>query len=132
MADTTLAGKLRVAAGSRVWVSDAHLAALLGPLPDGATVVDRVAGSDVAIAFTADAATVRSVLAAHGVELAGVAVVWFAYPKGNVADINRDSLWPIVAEHGFRPIGQVAVDATWSALRFRPLKPGEPQFAGGR
>jgi hypothetical protein len=30
-----------------------------------------------------------------------------------------------------RPIGQVAIDDTWSALRFRPLAPGET-FSGGR
>ena len=29
----------------------------------------------------------------------GLAYVWIAYPKGGRADINRDSLWPIVAEH---------------------------------
>jgi hypothetical protein len=54
-----------------------------------------------------------------------------AYPKGNRADINRDSVWPILAEHGLRPIAQVSVDEVWSALRFRPLKPGEEQFKGG-
>jgi hypothetical protein len=59
-------------------------------------------------------------------------VLWVAYPKGNRADINRDTLWPILAEHGLRPITQVAVDGVWSALRFRPLKEGEEQFAGGR
>ena len=132
MADTALAGKLRIAAGCRVWVHAADRAALLGTLPAGATVVDSLAGADVAIAFTPDAAAVRALLAAHAGALAGVAVVWVAYPKGNAADINRDSLWPILAEHGFRPIGQVAVDATWSALRFRPLRPGEAQFTGGR
>jgi hypothetical protein len=31
-----------------------------------------------------------------------------------------------------RPITQVAVDDVWSALRFRPLKEGEPPFTGGR
>jgi hypothetical protein len=54
------------------------------------------------------------------------------YPKGNKADINRDSLWPIVGEHGLRPITQISVDDTWSALRFRPLREGESQFSGGR
>jgi len=57
---------------------------------------------------------------------------WVAYPKGGRADINRDTLWPILAEHAFRPIGQVALDETWSALRFRPIKPGEAPFTGGR
>ena len=27
-----------------------------------------------------------------------------------------------------RPITQVSLDETWSALRFRPLKPDEPLF----
>jgi hypothetical protein len=28
-------------------------------------------------------------------------------------------------------IRQAALDASWSALRFRPLKPGEAPFTGG-
>lgn len=31
-----------------------------------------------------------------------------------------------------RPVSQVAVDEVWSAPRFRPLKPDEPPFTGGR
>jgi hypothetical protein len=58
-------------------------------------------------------------------------VLWVVYPKDNRTDLNRDSLWPILAAHGLRPITQVAVDDVWSALRFRPLKPGEPPFSGG-
>jgi hypothetical protein len=79
-----------------------------------------------------DAAAVRDVLVASADDLTRPGVLWFAYPKGNRADINRDSLWPIVAEYGLRPITQVALDDVWSALRFRPLKPGEAQFSGGR
>jgi hypothetical protein len=59
-------------------------------------------------------------------------VFWVAYPKANRADLNRDTLWPVLGEYGMRPISQVAVDEVWSALRFRPLKPGEPPFTGGR
>ena len=43
-------------------------------------------------------------------ELAEPRAFWVAYPKGNRSDVNRDSLWPILAEHGMRPISQVAVD----------------------
>ena len=53
-------------------------------------------------------------------------------PKANRADLNRDTLWPVLVEYGMRPVSQVAVDEVWSALRFRPLKPGEPPFTGGR
>jgi hypothetical protein len=41
-------------------------------------------------------------------------------------------LWPILSEYAMRPIGQVAVDEVWSALRFRALKEGEAPFTGGR
>ena len=52
-------------------------------------------------------------------------------PESEPPDINRDSAWPILAEYGMRPISQVAIDDVWSALRFRPLKPGEEPFTGG-
>ena len=82
--------------------------------------------------FADDARALRQVLTAHGDRLARPEVLWVAYPKGNRTDLNRDSLWPILGEHGLRPISQVAVDDVWSALRFRPLKEGEPPFTGGR
>jgi hypothetical protein len=84
------------------------------------------------VLFAADEASLRGALAVHGAELAGAATFWVAYPKGGRADINRDTLWPIVAELGLRPITQVSIDAVWSALRFRPLAEGEEQFSGGR
>jgi hypothetical protein len=31
-----------------------------------------------------------------------------------------------------RPIGQVALDDVWSAMRFRPNREGETPFTGGR
>jgi len=41
-------------------------------------------------------------------------------------------LWPILAELGMRPIGQVSLGDVWSAMRFRPDRPGEAAFTGGR
>ena len=49
-------------------------------------------------------------------------MLWIAYPKGGSgvkSDLNRDILWKILEPHGFRPVRQVAVDTTWSALRFK-------------
>jgi len=84
------------------------------------------------VVFADDAGTLRELLTAHNQQLARPDILWVAYPKANRADINRDTLWPILAEYGMRPIGQVAVDEVWSALRFRPLKEGEAPFTGGR
>ncbi|UBU18692.1 hypothetical protein [Nonomuraea gerenzanensis] len=128
----TVAEKLLIKPGSTVWISaDAHRP-LVEPLPEGARHAGTVKEADVAVFFAADAAAARGLLDEHRAVLSEPGIVWIAYPKGNKADINRDSLWPIAGEYGLRPNGQVAVDEVWSAMRFRPLKPGEPPFTGGR
>ncbi len=132
MSARSSAEKLLLRPGGRAWVSDPERAGLLGDLPEGASLTAMPADASVALLVGGSAAEVRAALETHGPDLAAPAAFWVAYPKGGRADINRDSLWPILAEHGFRPISQVALDETWSALRFRPLKPGEPQFTGGR
>jgi hypothetical protein len=47
---------------------------------------------------------------------------WIAYPKAGAlgTDLNRDRLAAAVTALGAQPVRQVAIDATWSALRFRP------------
>lgn len=115
-----------------VWASPASHLQLIGPLPEGARVVEMLAEATAALLFAADSASLSELLSAHGSELTRPTLVWIAYPKGNRADINRDTLWPMVAEYGLRPIGQVSVDDVWSAQRFRPLREGEEPFKGGR
>lgn len=49
-------------------------------------------------------------------------VIWLAYPKqssGVRTDINRDRGWRSIRAKGLRPVRQIAIDDTWSALRFR-------------
>ena len=128
MSDKTVAAKLRILPGTTVWVSDGARAVLLGPLPDGASLVGDVADARVAVVIADDAAAVRAAVTQSAVALGTVDSFWVVYPKGNRADINRDTLWPILAEYGFRPITQIAVDEVWSALRFRLLRDGEASF----
>lgn len=132
MSPKTVAQKLLVKPNTTVWVSDRGRAELLAPLPEGARVVSSPATATTAVVFVEDEASLRKILDKRGGQLSTVETLWIAYPKGNRSDINRDTLWPIVAEHGMRPIGQVAVDDVWSALRFRPLREGEAPFTGGR
>ncbi|MEZ4702553.1 MAG: hypothetical protein R2834_19625 [Rhodothermales bacterium] len=53
----------------------------------------------------------------------GDSIVWIAYPKQSsknyVCEFNRDSGWTVLREAGFDTVRQVAIDADWSALRFR-------------
>ena len=126
----TLAEKLQIKPNSTVWVSDPAHIALLTPMPGGVRESEHLATASTGVIFAEDAAAARSLLEKHEADLTKPSALWVAYPKGNRSDINRDSLWPIVAEFGLRPNSQVAIDDTWSALRFRANEPGEEPFTG--
>jgi hypothetical protein len=83
------------------------------------------------VVFSDDEASARQILTANADDLAEPGAFWVAYPKANATDINRETLWPILAEFAMRPAAQVAIDDVWSAMRFRKLKEGEPPFTGG-
>jgi hypothetical protein len=127
----TIAEKLQIKPHTTVWLSDPARLPLLAPMPDGVRETDTMATASTAVVFADDAASARKLLEEHAADLAKPAVFWVAYPKGNQADINRDTLWPIVADFDMRPNSQVAIDDRWSALRFRANRDGEGRFTGG-
>ncbi|WP_255594430.1 YdeI/OmpD-associated family protein [Pontibacter sp. HSC-14F20] len=49
-------------------------------------------------------------------------LLWVAYPKkssGIKSDLNRDNGWEAVSGLGYAAVRQVAIDDTWSSLRFK-------------
>lgn len=95
-------------------------------LADRAVVRDAAAatGFVFAIAFARDRAELDRVCAdliAHAGD--GDPVLWVAYPKKTSrryrADFDRDRGWDVLGAAGYEPVRQVAIDADWSALRFR-------------
>jgi len=132
MSTKSVAEKLLIKPNTTVWSSHPSRLDLIGPLPEGVRQADGSEEATTALVFADEATSLRDILVAHEDWLARPGTLWVAYPKANRADINRDTLWPILGEYGMRPIGQVSVDEVWSALRFRPLKEGETPFVGGR
>jgi hypothetical protein len=51
-------------------------------------------------------------------------LAWIAYPKARQlgTDLNRDVLWQHLLPQGVQGVRQISIDATWSAMRFRPKK----------
>ena len=49
-------------------------------------------------------------------------LTWVAYPKAGRlgTDLDRDRLAAWFRDDGVRPVRQIALDETWSALRLRP------------
>jgi len=51
------------------------------------------------------------------------AIFWACYPKGGgkmKSDLKRDTVWAVLELIQLRPVTQIALDETWSALRGRP------------
>jgi hypothetical protein len=76
-----------------------------------------------ALVFVVTRAELDEVAATVVSKASGDALLWFAYPKGTSTrykcDLNRDTGWDILRHSGFDTVRQVAIDAEWSALRFR-------------
>ncbi len=130
MSDSALIKKLQLKPGMRLLLLNAPegYRARLGDLtihetPDGS-------GYDFVQVFAANASDLTR-LAAVAVQTAKQdGILWLCYPKltGAIAsDLSRDRVWALAAPLGIRPVAQVAVDDTWSALRFRPSQAGEHQ-----
>jgi hypothetical protein len=78
--------------------------------------------ADAVVAFVRGSSDLETT-AAPAIEAARRdALAWIAYPKAGKlgTDLNRDSLRQLLQDRGIRPVRQVAIDDTWSALRFRP------------
>lgn len=127
--EKTLKDKFQFKNVSRLAVRNAPqgFAERLAPQLEGVEIVaGPEAAADALLLFVnnmaeAQALTPGAVAVAAAVKPEGI--LWVAYPKGSSkmrTDINRDTLWPVVQAHGWRPVRQVAIDEVWSALRFRP------------
>ena len=119
-----LARKLQIKPGSRIALVNppAGYAERLEPLPGGAQVVDLQPGLDVVQVFAHDRAQLERAAGALGSVRDG-GLLWVCYPKGGKkagTDLNRDLLWQELSKLGLAGVTLVAVDDTWSAMRFRP------------
>ncbi len=95
MAERTVAQKLQVKPGDVVALVAASEddVARLGALPDGARFTrEGTGGASVAIVFVSSQAELLERFASELPGLAEARAVWFCYPKGNRADLNRDTI----------------------------------------
>ncbi|WP_437585734.1 YdeI/OmpD-associated family protein [Sorangium sp. So ce1000] len=121
-----LTRKLQIKPDHRLLILGAPdgFAAALDPLPEGVTVATAARGQfDVVHLFVRRARDLeeKAPKAIGAVRDGGV--LWISYPKrssGVETDLTRDVGWQVVEAAGWGGVAQVAIDATWSALRFKP------------
>lgn len=120
----TIAEKLQIKPHTEVLFgpSTAELRALLDPLPEGVTVVEGIDRdtTDVAVLFAHSRDELDSLLIDIFPLFTTPKAVWIGYPKGNKADINRDSIWKRVEASGWTLNGNISLSDTWSSVRLKP------------
>lgn len=116
----TVGAKLQIKAGQSIAVFGLPAGVDL-ELPDH---IEAAGAPEVAIGFAANAASADEL---HVVIASAITdrIAWIAYPKAGQlgTDLSRGKLVALMAEHNLQPVRQVAIDAVWSALRFRPATP---------
>jgi hypothetical protein len=126
MSDKPVAARLGLKSGHRLLLvaPPPGTPELLGPLPEGATVTTGDSGPfDAVIVFVPTSATLTTHSARAVAALKRGGLLWLAYPKKTGAiesDMYRERAWEAFEAYGFRPVSQISIDDTWSALRFRP------------
>lgn len=128
MPESPLADKLKIRAGSTLLFLNApsSILEMLTKLPDGCQI-ETDPRKLKRLGFILLFSVTRKELSAALKGLMPLAdensVVWIGYPKKSsdrFADLSRDTLWDVLGQTGYRPVSQVALDETWTAIRIRP------------
>jgi len=125
-----LAKKLMMKPGSRwlLYNAPAGYPDLLEPLPDGAQTSFAIDGEfDGVQLFVKNSADLSENLKVIVPVLRQKkeTIFWVIYPKksSNIpSDLEMMSSWDELGTYGFTGVAAAAVDATWTALRFRPAE----------
>lgn len=110
----------------RVWNVSVEFASWKEQMKDMGYFSDSLQQPDFLLAFVKTEEEVEQYLEKMLPYLTGDQVFWMAYPKKSSkkykSEINRDSGWAAFAKYDFEVVRNVAMDADWSALRFRHVK----------
>lgn len=121
----TIAEKLQIKPGTELLLghSSPEQRGLLDPLPEDVTVIDGIDRdtTDVVVMFAHDRDELDTLLNSVIPLLSSPKAAWIGYPKGNKADINRDSIWKRAEESGWTLNGNISLSDTWSSVRLKPM-----------
>ncbi len=127
MVDAGVAKKLGIKPGFKLLLLNApeeHRQALSGLGNPVDTTPKSDASYDTVLGFAPTKADADKLSPAARKAVKPGGVLWMAYPKRSAAktDITRDTGWDDMYGARWRPVSLVALDETWSALRFRPVE----------
>ena len=132
---SSLAKKLRLAAEHSLAALNVpgSCAALLAPGPrDVRTQVQPGQSFDAVLLFVKDVDELRRLGPGAIAAAKANGLLWIAYPKGRKTAgatdlpatpwwVQRDVLGEVTSVKGYKPVSFIAVDDTWTALRFKKV-----------
>ena len=116
--------KLGIKEGHRVLVTGAPEGFALDPLPGGVTLHARAAGRepyDLVLAFCPDRSALKKRFAPLAGRITTAGALWIAWPKrasGVATDLDENVVRDVGLAAGLVDVKVIAVDATWSGLKF--------------
>jgi hypothetical protein len=126
MADASVAQKLKYKPGMVAALLHVPAGVDIGVPADG--LVSDPAHAAFMVEFAATQMEAEARLRALAPAVGEKTVAWIGYPKGSRAagyDLNRDTIAAAARTVGLVVNASISIDGTWSALRVRPLRPGE-------
>lgn len=127
----TLFSKLQYKGIDRILVVDApdEVRSLLAELGDDVRIDTRLGAHsqyEFALIFVRSSDEIAKRAAPVVGRMASDGVLWFAYPKKSSkkyqTDLSRDGGWQPLGDIDYEPVSQIAIDADWSALRFKHVQ----------
>jgi hypothetical protein len=101
---------------------------LFDELPPGAELVAAGTESgplDAVVLFVRSLAELEALAPKAMAQIPFDGLCWIAYPKKSSkikTDIDRDTGWAKMSALGYAGVGLVAMNETWSAMRYRPAE----------
>lgn len=130
MSKTPLAKKLRLHTANTALVMNSpveYFALLDGEVPEEVNYVLQAGAKDVDFVhlFVKNQAELEAHLQPALDAFKYDGLLWISYPKGSSkvdTDLDRDILWEQLKAYDIRPVMMISIDATWSAMRMRPVE----------
>ncbi|MFN8497165.1 MAG: hypothetical protein U0641_04855 [Anaerolineae bacterium] len=124
MAENAILKKLYLKPGYRAIILNAppSYGAVIADIPPTVTVAETLTGEfDFIQVFVVKRADLEAAAHSLAAALKPDGLLWATYPKAKAlgTDLKRETVWEALQPAGLRPVAQVAIDDTWSALRFK-------------
>jgi predicted CoA-binding protein len=121
----SVAARLAVRPGHSVYVVNppARYTEILGRLPAGAHLAGKnQRPADRVVLFAGNHAELESHLPEAIAATDPDGALWVAYPKiaSGKSDLSRQDVHDAIRLAGWKPVSQISMDDTWSAIRARP------------